>query len=88
MAFVAVVDLLAGVDKLELELDAIGGDGLVGVEVDCARDRVIAIEGALVTLENDVHVHAVKLRFLGSHAIYCFFYFFMTVTIPNLYHYI
>ena len=69
LAFVAVVDLLAGVDELELELDAVGGDGRVGVNVDDARDRVLGVEGALVTLESDVHAHAVKRRFLGSHAV-------------------
>lgn len=37
LAFVTVVDLLAHIDELELELDAVGRDGLVRVDVDRAR---------------------------------------------------
>ena len=54
LAFVTVVDLLAHVDELELELDAIGRDGLVRVDVDVPTDRVIRIESAQITFEVDL----------------------------------
>ena len=53
LALVAVIHLTARVDQLKLELNAVGGNGLVGVNVDHASDWVVCVEGAHVSLEGN-----------------------------------
>ena len=54
LALVAVVDFLATVDQLKFQLDAIGWNGLVGLDADHARDRVVRVKGARVALETNL----------------------------------
>ena len=48
-----VLDYLTHVDELELELDAVCLYCLVSVDVNRSYDRVLSIESAHVTFEND-----------------------------------
>ena len=59
LALVTVVDLLARVNQLQLELDAVGWDRLVCINVDGADDGVVGIEGARVTFKDDGHGSAI-----------------------------
>ena len=69
LAFVAVVDLLTHINQLELQLNAICGNGLVSVDVDRANDRMVGIEGARVALEYYGHGRSVQLGFSCSHLV-------------------
>lgn len=59
LALVTVVDLLARVNQLQLELDAVGWDRLVCINVDGADDGVVGIEGARVAFKDDGHGSAI-----------------------------
>lgn len=75
LAFVTVVNFLAGVDQLKFELDAVGGDRLVRVDVDHAFNRVVSVESTIVIDESDCHVGSIELGLLLSHI------FFLLITI-------
>ena len=60
LSFVTVVDLFARVNQLKLELDAVGRDRLVRVNVDRTNYRMVGIEGARVTLEANRHGCSIK----------------------------
>ena len=68
LPLVSVVDLLAHVDKLELELDAIRGDRLLRVNVDLTCDRVVGIERPQIPIEVDGKAGALEARLIGSHS--------------------
>ena len=59
LALVPVVDLLARVNQLQLELDTVGWDRLVCINVDRADDGVVRIEGARVAFKDDGHGGAI-----------------------------
>ena len=61
LALVAVVDLLARVDELKLELNSVGWDGCRGLNIDGAADGVLSVESARIVFEVDVHGRAVQL---------------------------
>ena len=65
----AVLNLLARVDQLKFELDAVGGDRLVRVDVDHAFDRMVGVESTIVIDESYIHVCSVELRLLLSHIL-------------------
>ena len=69
LALVSMVNFLAHVDELELQLNAICGNGLVSVDVDRANDRMVGIEGARVALEYYGHGRSVQLGFSCSHLV-------------------
>ena len=69
LSLVTVIDLFTGVNELELEVNSISGDLLVGVHVDCADDRVVAIEGARFSFKDDCHGDSLHLRFSCSHSV-------------------
>ena len=53
LAFVTVVDLLTHVNQLELQLDAVGWNCTVCVNVNISTNWMIGIEGPLISLELD-----------------------------------
>ena len=69
MTFVAVINLLARVDQLKFELDAVGGDRLVRVDVDHTFDRMVGVESTIVIDESYCHVCSVELGLLLSHIL-------------------
>lgn len=69
LALISMVNFLARVNELELQLNAVCGNGLVRVDVDCANDRMVGVEGSRLALEYYVHGHSVQLRFSCSHRV-------------------
>ena len=67
LALVTIVDLLRHINKLELQLDAVGWNRLVGVDFNEAGDRVIGVERAHVAFKVDLHFGSLKFRLLCSH---------------------
>ena len=52
-AFTASSNFLAGVDQLKFELDAVGRDRLVRVDVDHAFNWVVGVESSIVIDKSD-----------------------------------
>ena len=69
LALISIVNFLARVDEFELQLNAVCGNGLVRVDVDCANDRMVGVEGARLALEYYGHGRSVQLGFSCSHIV-------------------
>ena len=67
LAFVTVVDFLARVNELQLELDAIGGDRLVCINVNHSFNGVICVERALIIDESHFKFGSIERGFCLTH---------------------
>ena len=55
LAFVTVVDLLTHVDQLELQLNAVGWNCTICLNVDRSTNWVVGVEGPRISLKSDLH---------------------------------